>query len=184
EGFEKALDCFEQAALENNSDARAFEGLSLCYLLLGTYGMRPPRDMYRGFLEAHAQAVALSSLTPELRIHRAWGLHVFERRAAEAESELLEVIREKPGLAGAYVRLAMLYAAQRRLDQALDVLAQYRAVDSLSPMCPAAEVFIRLCGRENEFAITCGKEALDLYPFMPLSRILYAQALEGVGKLD
>jgi DNA-binding winged helix-turn-helix (wHTH) protein len=182
EGFEKALDCFEQAALENNSDARAFEGISLCYLLLGTYGMRPPREMYRGFLDAHRQAVALSSLTPELRVYRAWGLHVFERKLDEAESELLQVKREKPSLAGAHIRLTMLYAAQGRLDEALEVLVQYRAVDSLSPMCPAAEVFVRLCRRENEFAIRCGKQALDLFPYMPLSRILYAQALEGSGQ--
>jgi DNA-binding winged helix-turn-helix (wHTH) protein len=184
EGFEKALDCFEQAALENNTDSRAFEGISLCCLLLGTYGMRPPREMYRGFLEAHRQAVALSSLTPELRVYRAWGLHLFERKVAEAESELLQVVQEKPVLAGAHVRLTMLYAAQGRLDEALDVLVQYRAIDSLSPMCPAAEVFVRLCRKENDLAITCGKEALDLFPYMPLSRVLYAQALEAAGLPD
>lgn len=184
EGFEKALGCFQQAAQENNKDSRAFEGIALCYLQLGTYGMRAPGEMYRGFREAHARAVALCELTPELRVLRAWGLHLFERRAAEAEEELLQVKREKPSLAGAYVRLTMLYAAQGRLDDALDVLNEYRAVDSLSPMCPAAEVFLRLCRRENERAVACGKEALDLFPFMPLSRVLYAQALEASGDAE
>jgi len=184
EGFEKALDCFQQAADENNKDSRAFEGIALCYLQLGTYGMRAPEEMYRGFQEAHARAVALCELTPELRVLRAWGLHLFERRAAEAEEELLRVKREKPTLAGAYVRLTMLYAAQGRLDDALDVMKEYRAVDSLSPMCPAAEVFVRLCRRENERAVVCGKDALDLFPFMPLSRALYAQALEASGDAE
>ena len=46
EGFEKALCYFERAARESH-DPRAFEGASLCYMMMGTYGMRPPREMYR-----------------------------------------------------------------------------------------------------------------------------------------
>ena len=68
---------------------RAFEGISRCYLMLGTFAMRPPREMYCGFLEAHTRAVALGGMTSELRGDRAQGLHVFELKFAEAESELL-----------------------------------------------------------------------------------------------
>src|SRR5580658_10569874 len=46
EGFEKALACFQEAATENNADFRAFEGIAESYLLLCTYGMRPPRETY------------------------------------------------------------------------------------------------------------------------------------------
>ncbi len=55
EGFEKALDCFQQAAIENSSDYRAFEGISLCYLLLGhLWNARAARDVQR--VPAGAQA--------------------------------------------------------------------------------------------------------------------------------
>ena len=108
-GFERAIDCFKQAAEESPSDRQAFEGLCESYLALATFGMRPPRQMYQGFLEAHTQALALGDLTPPLRCNRAHGLHMFERRHAAAEAEFLLTLREDPKLPSACVRLAMLY---------------------------------------------------------------------------
>src|SRR5688572_31823577 len=104
QGFERALDCFQQAAAECPSDFRAFEGLSVSYLMLATFGIRAPREAYPGFLAAHDRAVTLGGLTPQLRCNRAHGLHMFERRFPEAEAEFLVTIAEKPALASAYVR--------------------------------------------------------------------------------
>ena len=86
EGFDRALECFREAAEADSAEFRAFEGMGLCYMMLGAYGMRPPREMYTKFLEAHSRTVALKGLTPELRADRAHAMHVFERRLEEAES--------------------------------------------------------------------------------------------------
>src|SRR3954468_13216943 len=67
DGFERALECFEQAAAEAPRDHRAFEGLSAGYLMLASFGMRAGRDIYPLFQQNHARAVALVGLTPELR---------------------------------------------------------------------------------------------------------------------
>jgi tetratricopeptide (TPR) repeat protein len=184
EGFEKALDCFQQAAIENASDFRAFEGISLCYLLLGTYGMRMPREMYSGFLQAHRRAVELCGLTPERRADRAHGLHLFEHKLEEAEAELLQAQRESPDSPEVYVRLTMLYATQHRLDDALDILLSARNTHSLWPTVPANEVLVRFFRREYEAAVACGKRALELHPYLYMGRIFYGEALEYAGKVD
>ena len=44
DGVERALECFEHAAAEAPQDARAFEGQSACYLMLGSFGMSMRRD--------------------------------------------------------------------------------------------------------------------------------------------
>ena len=62
--------------------------------MLATFAMRPPREMYRKFLEAHGRAVELSGMTPELRGDKAQALHVFELQLDKAESELLIAQRE------------------------------------------------------------------------------------------
>ncbi|HTC36311.1 MAG TPA: tetratricopeptide repeat protein [Bryobacteraceae bacterium] len=183
EGFEKALDCFQQGALENPSDFRAFEGLSLCYLMLGTYGMRMPREMYSGFLQAHKRAVELCGLTPERRADRAHGLHVFEHRFEEAEVELLQAQRESPESPEVYVRLTMLYVTQNRLDEALNILLAARITHSLWPTVPANEILIRVCRREYDAAVACGKKALDLHPYLYLGRLFYGEALEHSGNI-
>jgi DNA-binding winged helix-turn-helix (wHTH) protein/Flp pilus assembly protein TadD len=182
EGFEKALDCFQQAALENPSDFRAFEGISLCYLLLGTYGMRLPREMYSGFLQAHRRAVDLCGLTPERRADRAHGLHLFEHKVEEAETELLQAQAESPESPEVYVRLTMLYISQERLDDALHILLSARATHSLWPTVPANEILVRFFRREFEQAVVCGKRALELHPYLYLGHLFYGEALEHSGK--
>ena len=184
EGFDKALCCFQRAAQASSTDPRAFEGISRCYLMLGTFAMRPPREMYAKFLEAHERAVELKGLTTELRGDRAQGLHVFELKFAEAESELLLAQRENPRSAGVYIRLAVLYATMKRFDEAEEALRDAYMVDGLWPILPAAEILIRCCRGEFELAVACGKKALDLHPYFALGRSHYAQALEFSGRFD
>jgi tetratricopeptide (TPR) repeat protein len=184
EGLDKALDCFQRAALEDGSDFRAFHGISFCYLLLGTYGMRPPRAMREGFLESHCRAVELAGLTPELRADRAQALFVFERRFEEAEAELEQALRQPPKFANAYVRLAMLYATMGRLNDALDVVNEANAAYSLWPTMAPAEIFVLLCRGDFDAAVAAGRRAVELHPYLPLGRELYAQALECSGRVD
>jgi tetratricopeptide (TPR) repeat protein len=183
DGFEKALECFEEAAAADSADFRVFEGMALCYLMLGAYGMRPPREMYPRFLDAHADAVALKGLTPELRADRAHALHVFERKFREAECELLAARKEAPQQVSILGHLAMLYTTSHRFEEALGVLDQVLAVDPLWPMLPAIEVFVRLCSRQFDCAAACGRKAVELHPYIPLGRFFYARALERSGQV-
>jgi DNA-binding winged helix-turn-helix (wHTH) protein/tetratricopeptide (TPR) repeat protein len=183
EGFEKAL-CYFQRAAGKSNDPRAFEGASLCYMMMGTCGMRPAREMYDGFLQAHQRAVALNGLTPDLRADRAQGLHVFEHKIAEAEAELLQALREKPKWVPVHMRLIMLYAGTGRLDEALEQVEAVRSIDPLWVQLPASEVFVRFFRRELDAALAAAREGLELHPYLPLGRALYAQALEFSGDRD
>jgi DNA-binding winged helix-turn-helix (wHTH) protein len=184
EGFEKALESFQKAARENDSDARAYEGIAIAWLMPGTYGMRAPREIYPGYLSAYNRAVALGGVTPELRSMHGHALHMFERKLPEAEAELLQSLREKPKSANAFIRLAILYATMNRLDEALSVVNRAHDVDPLWPLWPATEVIIRFCRREFEAAAGCVKKALELHPYLLLGRTFCAQALEYAGKTE
>jgi len=182
EGLEKAAECYRQAALEDGTDFRVYEGLCLSYLLLGTYGMRYPREMYPLFLDAHKRAVALTGLTPELRSHRAHGLHMFERKYVEAEAEFVEILQGKPSLTPTYVRLAILYGSNGQFDKAFATLDRGEKVDALWPLLPAARVSIHFLSHDYDSAIRCGKSALELHPYIQIGRYYYAQALEFSGR--
>jgi DNA-binding winged helix-turn-helix (wHTH) protein/Flp pilus assembly protein TadD len=184
EGLEKALCCFERAAGYDAADFRAYEGIASCYLKLGTYSMRRPHEMYPRFLEAHQRAVALGGLTPELRSDRALGLQVFERRFAEAEAELLEARRERPRTAKINASLAMLYVFMGRFEEGLILTSQAQDAQELWPVFPAAQVLLRICLRQFDRAAALGKEAVDLHPYLHLSRAFYAQAIEYSGQFE
>jgi DNA-binding winged helix-turn-helix (wHTH) protein/tetratricopeptide (TPR) repeat protein len=184
EGFDKAIEAFQQAAAECPSDFRAFEGLSASYLMLATFGMRPPREMYPQFLAAYDRARELGVETTELRCNHAHGLHVFERRFSEAEAEFLETLREAPAAASTWVRLARLYACLGRTDEALDALGRGRRADPLLPTVLAMEVLIRIWRREFDAAAAVGMKAVELHPYLQIARATYGQALEYLGRLD
>lgn len=184
ESLERAAACFAEAARDDGADFRAFEGLSRSYLVMGTSGMRQPREVYAAFLKAHCQAVELAGLTPELRSDRGYGLHMFERRLAEAEVELLRARREQPGLVCNYVRLSMLYVAAGRFDEAQEILQCGYSVDPLWPVLPAAEIMVRFCRRDFQGAAECGKKALELHPYMQLSHVFYAEVLEALDRSE
>jgi tetratricopeptide (TPR) repeat protein len=146
--------------------------------------MRPPRDMYTHFLEAHARAVELGGLTPELRCDRAHAWHQFERRVTDAEAEFWKAIEDDPAIMAAYVRLARLYGASGRGKEALDVLKRCEAIDPLLPMLPATETLVRLWQRDYQGAIDAGVRGIELHPYLQVLRANYAQALEFTGRLD
>ena len=184
EGFNRAIECFEQAIIETPSDCRSYVGLSQTYLALATFGMRSPRDMYIHFLEAHERAVELGGLTPELRCDRAHALHQFERRVPEAESEFLAAIGDDPGITTSYVRIARLYAANGRGERSLEFLRRCEAVDPLMPLLPATETLVKFWLRDYDGAIEVGARGIELHPYLQVLRANYAQALEAAGRLD
>jgi adenylate cyclase len=183
EGFETALSYFQQVGEEDSTDYRAFDGLAHSYMMLGMYGMRPPREMHLGFTEALSRAVALKGWTPELRSIHGHDLHMFERRFEEAEAEFVRSLRDKP-IAATYVRLALLYSTMGRLDDALRVVSETRKYDPLWATVPATEVFIPLCRGEFDAAIACGKKGLELHPYLHLGRAYYALALEYADRVE
>jgi DNA-binding winged helix-turn-helix (wHTH) protein len=182
EGFDKALEAFEDAARENDSDPRAYEGMAITWLMRGTYGMRSPREIYPRHMAAFERAVATGGMTPALRRMRGHVLHMFERKLPEAEVELKLARDERPTATPAYVLLAILYATMNRLDEALRVVLEGYKVDPLYPSTPATEVIIRFCRREFDEAARRVRKALELHPFLLLGRAFCAQALEYAGK--
>lgn len=184
EALGRALECFQTAAQENGSDFRALEGLAQSYLMLGLYGVRSPSQMSRCFLDAHQRAVALMGWTPPLRCAYACWLHMFERRYEESERAFLQTLTEEPDLVLGYVRLSLLYTTLGRLDEALHILLRGKRIDPLYPAISGTEVFIRLCRREIDSAVACGRRAAELHPHLEISRMFYAQALECSGQVE
>ncbi len=183
-GYENALRCFQEAVAADGADFRALEGISSTYLMLAGFLMRPPRDIYRPFLEAHERAVALCGPTPELRSDRAFARYVFERNVAEAESELLAIQLDRPNSSLLYIRLALICLGTGRIDEARVRMGQAQATDALTPELAFLGIVVRLFGREFTAAAEWGKATLDLHPASQIGRAFYADALDHAGQWE
>ncbi|MFM2123666.1 MAG: hypothetical protein RL328_117 [Acidobacteriota bacterium] len=182
EGLEKALACFEEAATVSGAEGRALEGISRVMLTLGAFAMRSPHNTYPRFLETHQRVVELRGYSAELHADRALGLHLFERRFADAETHLLQAIAKQPTLAVAHVYLAMLYVSWQRFEEAERSIQAAHAADALVGNVALAEILVRFCSRNFDAAVEYGKKVLDLHPYFATATAFYAAALEKLGR--
>jgi tetratricopeptide (TPR) repeat protein len=123
-------------------------------------------------------------MTPELRLDRAFGLFVFEHKLREAESELNALRCERPPLVHAYIRLALVYLASGRLEEARAALLDAQAADDLAPQVGMLATVVRLFRREFRAAEESARRDVELHPSSLMGRAFYAEALEGVGRVD
>jgi DNA-binding winged helix-turn-helix (wHTH) protein len=181
-GYENALRCFEEAAEHDGADFRALEGISSTYLMLASFVMLAPRDIAQPFWAAHHRAVALCGHTWELRLDGAYARFVFDHDFRAAEREMVELKRERPNSAHVYIRLAMVYLANGRLDEARALLPPALAADALLPPLAFIGSLLRLFCREFGAAVEWAENNLDLHPSSQVGRAHYAEALEFAGR--
>ena len=184
-GCERAIECFTRVVIHSSSDFRAFEGLSASYLALAVFGMQCPledvlplsRDTRAGC--GPGRPAARAALQSRVRTLRVRASSVRSRKPSSCVR-----CREQPTLASTHVRLGMLYGTLGRFDEALDVLARGKQVDSLLPTLAAAEVLVHCWRRDFERAAAIGRRAVELHPYLQVVRVNYGQALQFAGRLD
>jgi tetratricopeptide (TPR) repeat protein len=108
----------------------------------------------------------------------------FERKIAEAEAELLAIRPERPNSMHLHVRLALVYIASGRLDDARAAMLRAQAADPLAPDLAFLGIILRLFGREFDAAVDWGKNTLDLHPSAQVGRAFYAEALDFAGHTE
>jgi DNA-binding winged helix-turn-helix (wHTH) protein len=183
-GYENALRCFQQAGELDGADFRSLEGISSTYLMLASFVMQAPRDIARPFWDAHNAAVAAGGPTWERRLDGAYARFVFDHDLDKAEREMVQLQRERPHSAHVYIRLAMVYLAGQRLDEAGKLLPPALAADALLPSLAFIGSLVRLFRREYGAAIEWAETNLDLHPSSQVGRAHYAEALEFSGRTE
>jgi DNA-binding winged helix-turn-helix (wHTH) protein len=180
-GLYNALRCYEQVTTLEGANPRAWEALANLHLDIGFLSIRPPRDAHRSFLQAYHRAVSLGGVTRSMELGRALSLYLFESKFREAEAELLRIREALPGLADAYVNLAVLYCMRGRTSEALEELQKAEMADVLFPRLAIAKPRVLLYCREIEAAGACAKDAVALHPNSPLTHINYGDVLDFAG---
>lgn len=184
DGFDRALECFEEAADQAPRDSRAFEGQANCYLMMASFGTRAGRDTLPAFLKAYERALALVGPTPAMRCNYAHAIHMYQRRLPEALAEFDDVIAAHPSLAIAHVRRTLLLVTMGDLEGALASSRRAMEADPLQPLSAILGVNVRLWRREFEAAACRGAEAVQLHPYFLLARAYYGAALEFSGQVE
>jgi TolB-like protein/DNA-binding winged helix-turn-helix (wHTH) protein/Tfp pilus assembly protein PilF len=178
EGFQRAIDYFQQAIAKDPNYARAYAGLADSYALIGGYSIAPQTEFMPKARAAASRAVELDDNLPEA--HTAWALIVqnYDWDWQTAEKEYRQAIELNPNYATAHHWYAEHLALLGHFDEALRESERARQLEPLSLIIAADKGVILYYSRQYDRAIEQFHAVQDLDPNFPRSgmiRQVYAQ---------
>jgi len=137
EGLGKAIQYLAQAAALDPGYAVAHAGLADAYLLLSSYGLRPPPEVVPQAKAEAREALRLDESLAEGHTSLASILQDYDWDWPGAEREFKRAIELDPSYSTAHQWYADYLVAMGRMDDALKEIQQARELDPLSPIISA-----------------------------------------------
>ncbi|HKP85319.1 MAG TPA: protein kinase [Blastocatellia bacterium] len=132
EGFQKAIEHFNQAIEKDPGYALPYAGLSDCYALLGTYSMLAPKDSFPKAKSAAMKALAIDNQLAEAHTSLANILACYDWEFADAEREFKRAIELNPNYATAHHWYAEYLSVMGRHNEAIAEIKRAQELDPLS----------------------------------------------------
>lgn len=191
QGFEKAIEYFNQAIDKDTGYALAYAGLADCYALLSIWCALPPNV---ALVKARAAAVKATEVDPALaegHTSLAFAKWIYDRDWPGAEAEFRQAIALNPRYPTAHHWYSYFLAAMTRFDEAIAQIKQARDLDELSPGINTDVGEIYCWARQYDRAIEQVREVLKIEPNFASARnllgmiyIKMGRPLEGVAELE
>jgi TolB-like protein/DNA-binding winged helix-turn-helix (wHTH) protein/Tfp pilus assembly protein PilF len=191
QGFERAVECFQEAIVKDPSFARAYAGLADSYALMSGYGLVRPKEFMPRARSAALRAVELDERLAEAHASLAVIAQNYDWDWQAVEKEYRRAVELDPNYATAYHWYAESLALQGRFDEAFVEIERARQLDPLSLIIATDRGAILYFSRQYDRAIEQLRAVLDMEPDFPRAHILvfayvqkgmYAEGLADVEK--
>jgi tetratricopeptide (TPR) repeat protein len=165
EGFQKAIEYFQQAIGKDPKYALAYAGLADCHNLLGGYGLLPPKETYARGKAAAMKALELDEQLAEAHTALAFAQARYDWDRAGAEMEFKRAIELNPGYATAhqwYSHYSLIIA--ERFDEAIAEVKLAQQIDPLSLAISSDAGYVNYFARRFDQAIEQSGKTLEMDP--------------------
>jgi len=174
EGFEQAIDYFEQATAKNPNDARAYAGLAGAYTLNGTYRGTPPSEFAPKARAAALRALRLDDNLPAAHAALALIVQNYDYDWQTAEKEFKRAIELNPNYATGHHWYAEHLAWRGRFDEAFRESERARQLDPLSLIIAADNGAILYYSRRYDRAIAQFTTVREMDPGYTRALMIFA----------
>jgi TolB-like protein/DNA-binding winged helix-turn-helix (wHTH) protein/Tfp pilus assembly protein PilF len=180
EGFQRAIDYFQQATAKDPNYARAYAGLADCYALLGGYSLAPQTELMPKARAAALRAVEIDESLAEAHTALALVVQNYDWDWQKAGKEYRRAIELNPNYATAHHWYAEHLALQGRFGEALKESERARQLDPLSLIIATDKGTILYFSRQYDQAIEQFRAVLEMDPDFPRAHmIVFAYAQNG-----
>ncbi len=181
EGFERAIDYYQQAIAKDPNYARAYAGLADSYALLAPYSTVSPIEYMPKARAAALRALELDRDLPEAHTALALIVQNYDYDWQTAEREYQRAIELNPNYATAHHWYAEHLMWLGRFDEALRESERARQLDPLSLIIATDNGAILLYSRQYDRALEKLRTVRELDPSFPRVGGLIVRAYEQNG---
>ncbi len=180
QGFERAVQCFQQAVEKDVKYARGYAGLADSYALMSNYNIGPENEYMPKARAAALKALQLDDQLAEAHTSLALISENYDWDWQQAEKEFKRAIELDPNYATAHHWYAEHLAYRGRFEEAFSEIDRARKLDPLSLIIAADDGAILYFSRQYDRAIERLRTTQDMDPDFPRARmIIYAYAESG-----
>lgn len=178
EGFERAIDYFQQAIAKDPNHARSYAGLADTYALLRAYSGRPQPELMSKARTAALKALALDESLPEAHTVLALIVQNYDWDWQTAEKEFRRAIELNPNYATGHHWYAEHLMWRGRFEAALQESERARQLDPLSLIIAADNGAILFFSRQYDQAIAKWRSVLEMDPDFSRAHLIIAAYIE------
>jgi TolB-like protein/Tfp pilus assembly protein PilF len=183
-GIDAGVQYFKDAITHDPSYALAYVGLAHAQRVRAVSLERSPGEVASEGKAAALRALEIDRTLAEAHAVLAFHVYWFEWDWETAEKHFTRALKLNPNSADTYWMYAHLPSSAGRHDEALEAIAQARALDPLSGLINAVEGQCLLHAGRTDDAIVRLREAIELDPKSRIARLIAARAYIEKGMLD
>jgi len=181
EGFQHAIDYYQQAIAKDPNSARAYAGLADTYALMGPYSVLPQREFMPKARAAALRALEIDDTLPEAHTALALIVQNYDWDWPAAEKEYRRAIELNPNYATAHQWYAEHLAWRGRFEDALRESERARQLDPLSLIIATDNGAILYYSRQYDRAIARFGAVREMDPgFFRAGLMVFAYAQKGM----
>jgi serine/threonine protein kinase/tetratricopeptide (TPR) repeat protein len=171
EGFDRAIEYYQQALAKDPNYALAYAGLADCYSFLSISSVVPPKEAYPKAKEAALRALEIDDTLAEAHSSLAYIEAINEWDWSGAEREFQRAIELNPNYAGSHQGYGIALAQMGRLSEAMAEEKRALQLDPLSVLINGSVAVTLYEARQYDQAIEQERKTLDLDANYLLARI-------------
>lgn len=180
----KSIQYFEQSIALDPDCGLAFAGLADAYVLLGIFGLSPPKDVYPKAKAAAARALQLDETLAEAHTSLADCLKCYDWDWQGAEREYKRALQLNPNYSIAHQWYGQLLMVLQRFEEGINEVERARDLDPLSLPISAFVGFAYMKAKQYGPAIEACRKAIELDPNNPFGHYNLARVLDAQNELQ
>jgi TolB-like protein/DNA-binding winged helix-turn-helix (wHTH) protein/Flp pilus assembly protein TadD len=181
QGFQQAIEFFQQAVNKDSNYARAYAGLADSHALTSSYNFASANELMPKARTAALRALQIDDSRAEAHTSLALITENYDRDWQTAEKEFRRAIQLDPNYATAHHWYAECLSFQGRFDEAFRESERARQLDPLSLIIATDNGAIRYYSRQYDRAIQQFRSVLAMEPSFPRAHmVIFAYVETGM----